>query len=141
MARLGGIRFEGLSAAGGLGLVATSSGSLAMNGGTDVVRQSIMMLLSTIPGERVMRPDYGCPLHRLVFAPNDATTAGIAIHYVRTAINRFEPRAKILRLDAGAAPPSEDASGTRLWIDMTYRVRSTLATDSVSLSLDLTGDA
>ena len=52
------------------------------------VRQSILMLLSTRPGERVMPPDYGCPIHRLVFSPNDATTAGLAIHYVRHSLLR-----------------------------------------------------
>jgi hypothetical protein len=51
------------------------------------VRQSILLLLTTVPGERVMRPDYGCDLQKLVFSPNDATTHGLAIHYVRRAWN------------------------------------------------------
>ena len=60
------------------------------------IRQSLLLLLSTSPGERVMRPDYGCSLRRLVFAPNDDTTAGLAIHYVRQAVERWEPRVEIL---------------------------------------------
>ena len=43
-----------------------------------------------------MRPDYGCELHRLVFSPNDDTTAGLAIHYVRRALERWEPRVEVL---------------------------------------------
>ena len=39
-----------------------------------------------------MRPGYGCHLFRLAFAPNDDTTAGLAIHYVRQALERWEPR-------------------------------------------------
>src|SRR5258708_39167127 len=42
------------------------------------VRQAILILLTTRPGERVMRPQYGCMLHTLAFAPNDDTTAGVA---------------------------------------------------------------
>ena len=44
----------------------------------DSIRQAILLLFSTRPGERVMRPDYGCDIHRLVFSPNDDTTAGLA---------------------------------------------------------------
>ncbi len=81
--------FAGLDAAGSgpsplgaYGPVIGPDGRVATVSGDASVRQSLMLLLATLPGERVMRPDYGCPLHRIVFAPNDATTAGLAIHYV-----------------------------------------------------------
>ena len=137
MARLRGVRFAGLAEddRSARGLAATPSGGLAMREGTAAVRQSIMMLLATIPGERVMRPDYGCPLHRVVFLPNDATTAGLAIHYVRSAIIRFEPRVEIVRLDAG---PEPDAS-YRLKVELDYRVRANLVTDRIELGVDLGG--
>jgi hypothetical protein len=48
-------------------------------GGPDLIRQSLLLLLSTYPGERVMRPDFGCELLTLAFARNDDTTAGLAI--------------------------------------------------------------
>ena len=60
--------------------------ALATVEGDDAVRQAILLLLTTRPGERVMRRTYGSLLHRLVFAPNDDTTAGLAIHYVRQAL-------------------------------------------------------
>ena len=138
MAEIRGIRFEGLSQPHAVGLATTPSGGVAMLTGTAVVRQSLMMLLSTIPGERVMRPDYGCPLHRIVFLPNDATTAGLAIHYVRSAIIRFEPRAEILHLDAGRVG---QAAPHILLVELDYRVRSTLETDRIELSVDLEGGA
>jgi phage baseplate assembly protein W len=97
------------------------------------VRQAIMLLVSTSPGERVMRPAYGCDLHRLVFAPNDDTTAGLAIHYVRTAIERFEPRVEIMSLDAGRDPERPE----RLDIELEYRVRATRRIDQMRLGLDL----
>ena len=78
------------------------------------------MLLATSPGERVMRPEYGCLLHRVIFSPNDDTTAGLAIHYVRSAIDRWEPRIEILNLDARRDPDSEG----RLEVVLEYRVRA-----------------
>ena len=92
-----------------------------------------MLLLSTRPGERVMRPDYGCELHELMFAPNDDTAAGLAVHYVRQALTRWEPRVEILNLDANRAP---DDSGT-LQVLLEYRVLPTLTRDHLLLNLDV----
>jgi len=115
---------------------------IAPTGGIDMVdeqasvRQSILLLLSTIPGERVMRPDYGCELHRLVFSPNDNTTSGLAIHYVRQALDRWESRAQVTHLDAGPNPKYPE----RLEILLEYRLRRTQSTDELSFSIDLAGD-
>ncbi|HZU69821.1 MAG TPA: GPW/gp25 family protein [Ktedonobacteraceae bacterium] len=117
----------------GLGL--TPRGSIAMVEGNDSVRQEILLLLSTIPGERVMRPDYGCQLHRLVFSPNDETTAGLAIHYVRQALNLWEPRIDVLRLDAERNADNAE----QLIIRLEYRVRATQQSDTVAFAFDLAG--
>lgn len=115
---------------------------ISMRGGIQMVeeqasvRQAILLLLSTRPGERVMRPDYGCDLQKLVFSPNDETTAGMAIHYVRSALARWEPRIQVLRLDANR---SESDPG-RLDIDLEYRLRTTQQTDGLRLSLQLSGE-
>ena len=76
-------------------------GKLATAQAETKIEQAIWLILSTAKRERVMRPDYGCELHRLIFSPNDDTTAGLAIHYVRRAVERWEPRIEILRLEAG----------------------------------------
>ncbi|HEY4025271.1 MAG TPA: GPW/gp25 family protein [Candidatus Dormibacteraeota bacterium] len=117
------------------GLGVTAQGGLASVEGEESVRQAILLLLTTTPGERVMRPEYGCDLHRLAFAPNDATTAGLAIHFVRRAIERFEPRVEVSRVDAGADP--DDPARLDIWLE--YRVRSTQRTDAITLSVDLGG--
>lgn len=120
------------------GLSITNRGSIAMVDGSASVRQAILLLLSTRPGERVMRPRYGCHLHRLVFSPNDDTTAGLAIHYVRQALNRYEPRIDILHLDA---TPSRDAKYPGLLeVYLEYRIRSNLQIQSLVYQLSLTGD-
>jgi phage baseplate assembly protein W len=102
------------------------------------VRQAILMLLATRPGERVMRPHYGCHLHRLVFSPNDDTTAGLAIHYVRRAIERWESRVEVIDLDATRS--KDDSTPGLLEISLEYRVRATLKTERLAYAFDLTGE-
>ena len=85
------------------------------------VRQAIWIILSTARGERVMRPDFGCALDELLFAPNDATTRGMAESAVREALLRWEPRIDVLRVAASA----EGAQRERLLIGVDYRVRKT----------------
>ncbi len=122
---------------GGHGLRLTPRSGIDLAEDDEAVRQSILLLLSTRPGERLMRPEYGCNLHKLVFAPNDDTTAGIAVYYVRRALLQFEPRIEILRLDAGRDP--DPRSANQLIITLEYRVRMTQSRDTLELSLDLAG--
>ena len=117
------------------GLQLTPQGRIAMVEGHEAVRQRLLLLLSTIPGERVMRPDYGCNLHRLVFARNDPSTAGLAIHYVRQAVERWEPRVDVLDVDAEADPARSEQLDVRLH----YRIRATRRSDHLAFSLDLMG--
>jgi Bacteriophage baseplate protein W len=115
------------------GLGISPTGGIDMVDDRASVRQAILLLLSTIPGERVMRPDYGCDLFRLIFSPNDNTTAGLAIHYVRQALDRWEPRIQVTYLDAD--PNLEDPA--RLEILLEYRLRRTERTDQLSFSINL----
>jgi hypothetical protein len=126
-----------LGQAAAIGLMLSPQARLAMAQGDALIRQSILLLLTTRPGERVMRPDYGCPLHRLLFSPNDATSAGLAIHYVRQAIARWEKRIDIVRIDAG---PDPQAPGL-LTISLDYRVRENGNLHHLALALPLDGEA
>lgn len=138
-----GFAFEGaglgsrLGQGAATGLMLSPQARVAMAQGDALIRQSIMLLLTTRPGERVMRPDYGCSLHRLLFSPNDATTAGLAIHYVRQAIARWEKRIEIVRLDAGPDPQSPGV----LAIALDYRVRESGTQQRLDLALPLDGGA
>jgi uncharacterized protein len=118
------------------GLMLTNAGHVDMVEDDDAIRQAIILLLTTIPGERVMRPDYGCPLHRLMFAPNDATTAGLAIHYVRQSLLRYEPRIAVVSLDAHA----DDIDTARLVVTLTYQVKATAKRATIELGLNLDGE-
>jgi phage baseplate assembly protein W len=115
------------------GLAISPRGGIATVGEGDSIRQAILMLVCTRPGERVMRPEYGCYLYRLAFAPNDDTTAGLAIHYVRQAIGRWEKRIEVLQLDANRNPDHE----SRIDVHLQYRLRVRVAPESLSLALDL----
>lgn len=119
------------------GLALAATGSVAMIQGDAAIRQALLMLLSTRPGERIMRPTYGCDLHRLVFLPNDDTTAGLAIHYVRQALERWEPRIRILKLDAGSEPDRPEM----MWMRLDYEVRETRASEQVSWIVPLAPEA
>lgn len=100
----------------GCGLSLTATGGVQLVEHDALVRQAVLLVLSTRPGERVMHPDYGCELDLVAFAPNDATTAGLAAHAVRRAIERFEPRAEVLAVDV-----RNDAEG-QLEIVVDYRI-------------------
>jgi uncharacterized protein len=84
------------------------------------VRQAILVLLGTQFGERVMRPNFGCNLKSLVFAPNNLATANLARHYVTEGLRAGEPR---ILLDDVAA--DSDNVQARLVLHIRYRLRST----------------
>jgi hypothetical protein len=115
------------------GLQISHLGSIDMVSEHESIRQAIFLLLSTRPGERVMRPSYGCDLFRLVFSPMDETSIGLAIHYVRQAIQRWEPRVTILSLDASR---SESEAGL-LVLELHYRAKTTLKTGWLQLAVNL----
>jgi len=132
-ARFTALRFNLPAIAGPPGFGVTPTGQLDTVSDEAALRQSLFLLLSTTPGERVMRPDYGCALRRFVFAPNDETTAGLAIHEVRRAIERNEPRVDVVTIDASPDP----LDITRLVIDVTYRARATAVVGTISLPVEL----
>jgi uncharacterized protein len=89
--------------------------------GEESVRQSIWMILGTSPGERLMRPDFGCGIHDMVFEVNSAGTANLVAASVREALAIWEPRIDVL--DVYAAP--DPAAANRLLIEINYQMRST----------------
>jgi phage baseplate assembly protein W len=95
--------------------------TLAMAADELSVRQSIEIILSTGKGERVMRPDFGCDINKLLFAPNNGATRALAEFEVSEALTTWEPRIEVLEV---SARPGGD-NGELVLIDIAYRVRST----------------
>jgi phage baseplate assembly protein W len=98
-------------------------GGFVLSAGERDVEEAIWIVLATAPGERPMRPDFGCGIHDLVFAPNTPATHGVIAREVRRALTRWEPRIDLneVRVEAAAGEPE------RLLIRVDYRVRSTQA--------------
>jgi hypothetical protein len=94
---------------------------IALAVGEEDIQQAIWIILSTALGERVMRPDFGCGIHDLVFAPNNTGTAGMARFYVEDALMRWEPRIDLEEVEVQADPTEPEL----LLISVTYRVRTT----------------
>ncbi len=85
------------------------------------IEQSILIILRTAKGERRMRPNFGCDVHNLVFAPNSATTWGLASHYVQEALGWWEPRIEVMEVDT--RPDPDDPA--KLVITIQYRIKAT----------------
>lgn len=119
------------------GLAVSPKGGIDMVQEDESVRQAILLLLTTRPGERIMRPDYGCGLYQLAFWPNDDTTAGLAIHYVQQALKTWEPRVDVIRLAAQRDPEHPE----RLDVSLEYRTRATQVPGQLSVALNLGGSA
>ncbi|HEY9605876.1 MAG TPA: GPW/gp25 family protein [Allocoleopsis sp.] len=99
-----------------------SNGELQPAEYEESVRQSVLIILGTARGERVMRPDFGCGIYDLVFEMKTAGTAGRISQEVQEALLRFEPRIDVLDVQV---TPQSDSEGEKLLIRVDYQVRAT----------------
>jgi phage baseplate assembly protein W len=104
-----------------------SAGQITLVSRAREVEESMRLVLGTAPGERPMRPEFGCRIHDFVFSPADATTAGLIAYEVRASLERWEPRIDVQDVDVTVSP--DDAA--TLLIDITYSVK--LANDPRNL--------
>jgi uncharacterized protein len=81
------------------------NGRLPFVAGPEKVRQSIFTLLDTDPGERVMRPDFGCGLRRYLMAPNNPATRAAIAREITQTLGRWEPRIQLLDIQVS---PTDD---------------------------------
>jgi phage baseplate assembly protein W len=95
-----------------------ATGGLALVSRERELEESIRLVLGTAPGERPMRPDFGCRVHDYVFAPADESTAGLIAYEVRASLLRWEPR--IVVQDVQVAPDAKNP--VLLWIDVHYLI-------------------
>jgi phage baseplate assembly protein W len=98
-----------------------TDGQIVMAHYEECVRQAIWMILGTARGERMMRPNFGCGIHDLVFATNSVDTAGRIATEVRQALIQWEPRIDIVNVTAAA----DNTASNRLLIEIEYTVRAT----------------
>jgi phage baseplate assembly protein W len=99
----------------------TGKHSIAETEYEDSIHQAIWIILSTAKGERVMRPDFGCGIHDLVFAINNASTLGMAEFEVEESLRIWEPRIEVLKVEVATSGKYEE----EILINISYRVRTT----------------
>jgi uncharacterized protein len=102
-------------------LGADQRGVLALAHGVTDIEQAIRLILGTAPGERPMRPEFGCAVHDFIFDNIDAELIGHVEAAIHTALARWEPRIEVTSL---AFDLGESDSGTLL-VTITYRVLTT----------------
>jgi len=85
------------------------------------VQESIWIILSTAPGERLMLPDFGCGIHDYVFAPNNTHTAGMVRFHVQEALTHWEPRIILQEVQVEVDPSNPSV----LLIQIEFKVRAT----------------
>ncbi|MFN8451282.1 MAG: GPW/gp25 family protein [Anaerolineae bacterium] len=101
----------------------TLTGELSLVTSEEKIRQSLLLILSTAPGERQMRPEFGCGIHDLVFQPNTETMRVMVQNQVRDALIRWEPRIDVM--DVRVETPPEARNFLIIRID--YRIRTSNA--------------
>lgn len=104
-----------------------AAGAVSMVREEEDIRQSLHILLSTIPGERVMRPAYGCDLHSHVFDRISGSTVAEIERLIADAILFFEPRIDLEEIRIN----TDDALEGVLYIGLDYRIRKTNARSNI----------
>lgn len=97
------------------------SGAIATTNAGEGIDSSLRMVLMTAPGERVMRPAFGCRIWELMFEPINANTLGLMAESVREAVGRWEPRVVLENVRVEPAPGSVG----QVFIHIDYLVRTT----------------
>jgi phage baseplate assembly protein W len=94
-------------------------GGIALASDVDELEQAMLLILSTPKRQRIMRPEFGCQIHDLLFAPINASTLAAAEHYVREALAWWEPRIEVV--DVLAAPAAERNAAIQMSIRYTVK--------------------
>lgn len=106
-----------------------ATGGVAYSEYEQNIKECVTIILGTKPGERQMRPTFGCKLHELMFAPNTPGTAAMVSQFVKSALLKWEPRIDVQKVDAW---PDE---GGVLQVQVHYTIKSTLSEQELTLLL------
>ena len=109
---------EFIGAGWGFPIRTDATGAIALVSREREIEESVRLILGTAMGERPMRPEFGCRIHDYVFAPADATTAGMIAYEVRASLLRWEPRIEVA--DVTVEPDEDDP--TTLYITVDYTI-------------------
>jgi len=102
-------------------------GEVLLVTGTDDINQSIRIILGTRPGERVMRPTFGCRAYELIFEPITAATYSLLQEYVYEAIQLWEPRIDLQNVNVSV----DSNNNSTLLAEIEYEIKATHDTRSI----------
>jgi phage baseplate assembly protein W len=97
----------------------TPYGEISLSEGNDEIEEAITIILSTSPGERPMRPDFGCDLSRFVFGVANTETAALIAQEVKASVARWEPRVNMKSVDVFY----DTEEPNTLYLDLQYVVK------------------
>ena len=95
-------------------------GQVEMVSGEQSIANAVRLILGTAIGERIMRPDFGCMIHDLVFHPVNANTCAMVTMYAQQALIKWEPRIEDIQVETYPDPSTENT----LLIEIRYKVLS-----------------
>ena len=98
-----------------------ATGGIALVSREQEIEEAIRLILGTSPGERPMRPEFGCRIHEYLFASADNETANAIATEVRAALRRWEPRIDVADVTV-LIDPKDPAL---LYIDVKYAIKAT----------------
>lgn len=96
-------------------------GGIALVSREQEIEEAIEIILSTPKGQRIMRPEFGCRIHELIFAPMNAGTATAVAHHVKEALGWWEPRIDVKGVKVDVDPNNQSC----LLIYISYSIRAT----------------
>lgn len=111
-------------------------GEVALAKGPIDIEQSIRIILGTYPGERVMRPEFGCRAKELLFAPLNTSTLRLMEYHVRRALRRWEPRITLIAVTATPAPGNLG----EVLIEIDYEIKASHAERSIVYPFYIMGE-
>jgi phage baseplate assembly protein W len=100
---------------------------LALSEAVKDIEQSIRIILGTRPGERVMRPTFGCRVYELLFEPRDSATFSLLRKYVEDALAFWEPRITVLSVN----PQLDENDDSAIFVEIEYQIKETHDTRSI----------
>jgi phage baseplate assembly protein W len=117
-------------------LQVNARGEVALASGERDVEQSIRIILGTRPGERVMRPEFGCRAQELLFEPRTVATESLMKRYVSEALRRWEPR---INVQGVTVFTGEEMDGALL-VEINYLIKATHDRRSIVYPFFLVGE-
>lgn len=115
--------------------VEPANGAVAFSKYEDNIEECVRVILGTAKGERTMRPDFGCGIHDLVFAPNNVGTHTLVAHHVEEALTKWEPRIRNVQVEVRADPDQAE----RILVDLRYEIRAVNSIHNLVFPFYLTG--